>query len=156
MVPLSHSADRAIRAKLRDVSTNIGPDRAPLYTYAIACELLDEIDAKGLKVAKVQELSGIKARSWSDYFGGKTRGVPLEKWAAICTALGLKTSVVLERAERRIEQLRDSEAQLMLNLSGPAAMMVMRERSQGGGGDVRGGEVHGDPPGVTTKGRRSA
>ena len=116
-------------------------DRAPLYTYAIACVLLDEIDAKGLKVSKVQELSGIKARSWSDYFGGKTRGVPLEKWAAIAAALGLKTSVALERAEDRLDALSETDATLLLMLSGPAAMMVMRERGRG----ARSGEAA-DPP----------
>jgi len=142
MGPLCHSADRSICAKLRDVSTNDQPvDRAPLYTYAIACVLLDEIDAKGLKVSKVQELSGIKARSWSDYFGGKTRGVPLEKWAAIAGALGLKTSVALQRAEDRLDALPESDANLMLMLSGPAAMMVMRERGRG----IRNGEAA-DPP----------
>jgi hypothetical protein len=124
------------------VSNNDWPDRAPLYTYAIACVLLDEIDAKGLKVSKVQELSGIKARSWSDYMGGKTRGVPLEKWAAIAGALGLKTSDVMRRAEERLDALDATDAALLLSLSGPAAMMVMREKRP----DARGGGLTSDPP----------
>jgi len=151
MVLSCYFADRFIRAKMHDVSNKQPVDRAPLYTYAIACVLLDEIDAKGLKVAKVQELSGIKARSWSDYFGGKTRGVPLEKWAAICEALGLKTSAVMARAEARLDELPETDAELLLSLSGPAAMMVMRDKGRRGSG-----RVVEDPPDATMRGLRSA
>lgn len=140
------------------MSNNDWPDRAPLYTYAIACVLLDEIDAKGLKVSKVQELSGIKARSWSDYMGGKTRGVPLEKWAAIATALGLKTSVVMERAEDRLDALSERDVELLLNLTGPAAMMVMRDMGRGVNRRPSVGEGGAeDPPDMTgERTRRSA
>lgn len=141
---LNHSAGAHIHAKMHDVNTNSPRSTGHLITYAIACVLLDEIDDKGLKVAKVQERAGISARSWSNYVGGHTEGVPLPQWAKVAEALGLRTSEVVARAEDRLDALDDADVQLLLTLSGPTAMMVMRDR-----GRTAGKGKTADPPDVT-------
>jgi transcriptional regulator with XRE-family HTH domain len=128
-----HSADRPVRAKLRDVSNterSAIPIWQPLITYAIACVVLDEIEEQGIKIGKVAERSGVPARSLSDYLAGKTAGVSMEKWSAIASALGLKGSEVLARAEDRLSSMPDVDIELLLGVGGQAAVMVLRDKGK--------------------------
>lgn len=149
-----YSETAQIRAKLHDVSTNDAPrDTGNLITYAIACEFLDEIDARYLSTPKVRARSGISARSWSSYFNGHTDGVPLTQWEKVAGALGMRASTFLARAENRLDSLSDTDLELMRGLSGPAAMMVMRDRGRNEAGGRAEPE---DPPNASRVRTRSA
>lgn len=141
-----YSVAAQIHAKLHDVSTNSGPrDTGNLITYAIACVFLEEFDARDLSIPKIRARSGVSDRSWSSYFNGHTEAVPLTQWEKIAGALGVRASTIIARAEDRLDALDDSDLALLLTLSGPAAMAVMRDSRRGNA--TRGGGRGVDPSG---------
>lgn len=111
-------------------------------TYAIACVILNEIDARGLKREWVQERAGVSGRSFTNYVNGHTDGVPSHQWAKIASVLGLRMSEVTARAEEMLDGLDETDAELLLGVSGATAVKVMRDGARG----RRGATDSADPP----------
>jgi hypothetical protein len=87
------------------------PDGATmsLYEHALADEILAEVARQRLTSRRVQELSGVKARSWANYLTTRNRHMPVSVVESICRALKVKPSEMHRRAEERAAHL-DLEA----------------------------------------------
>jgi hypothetical protein len=97
------------------ILTHMDPDGATmsLYEHALADEILAEVARQRLTSRRVQELSGVKARSWANYLTTRNRHMPVSVVEFICRALKVKPSEMHRRAEERaahLESQPDPEA----------------------------------------------
>jgi transcriptional regulator with XRE-family HTH domain len=129
------------------------------YDSAFADEVLAEIARqRGLTRTEVQERAGITSSTWGNYFRERTTRIPLGVIFAVSEALGVLPEEMMRRARLRADELEGQNPTLDPRLAGmmsPETRAHMEEQVERSRAE-RGGDVPQDPPGGTTKGRRSA
>lgn len=124
-------------------------EAASLFEHALADEILAEVGRQRLTARSVQDASGVKARAWSNYLTARTRHIPMTVVADICTALGIKTSEMMVRAESRAAQLDPVAIELESGLSASSRRALEKGRAS-----VR--DVADPPRRTSRRARRSA
>ncbi|NHI19933.1 hypothetical protein H9L10_03715 [Phycicoccus endophyticus] len=65
-------------------------------------EVLAEAARKGLRHNAIQSDSGVLARAWGHYFVQRDRAIPFGALLAVCEAMGVSASDIIQRAEARL------------------------------------------------------
>jgi hypothetical protein len=105
--------------------------KVDLAEDAVAAVILDEMDRQRYTRVELQQMTGINARTWINYFANRSRHIQTPTLVTVSDALGLTASEVLRRAEKRVAALDDSEAEILLGMSGGARMTALRRHFRG-------------------------
>jgi hypothetical protein len=116
---------------MHDMSNNATHDAGALLEDAVAAVILDEMDKQRYTQVELQRMSGVKSRTFANYFTARSRSIPTPILAAVAEALGLTGSEILRRAEQRIALIDDTEAELLAGMSGRPRMLAMRRYVRG-------------------------
>lgn len=105
---------------------------------ALVDVILDEVKAQRYTATEMQARTGIKSRSWQNYFRQRARPIPIKAVYAIADVLGMPGSELMRRAEERAA-LPESAADLTeraISQTSPEAQEALRKiRADMGHGD---------------------
>ena len=129
-----HSQNKRVCAKLHDMSTNSsGAEWAGvLLEDAIAVVLVNEMTEQRYTATEIQKRSGVKPRSWANYYVSREREIPTQAWVATGAALGLDPVEVIRRARLIVDSLDAAQVELLAAMSGRTRVQMLREIVRGG------------------------
>jgi hypothetical protein len=84
---------------------------------ALGREILAEVSAQGRTHKEIQTVTGIKSRTWGEYFVQKRSAIPFPAIERVCDALGVEVEVMLRRARARVDQMESHAARADAALS---------------------------------------
>lgn len=122
------------------MSTNSTPSAyiGALLEDAIALILLDEMSDQRYTATEIQKRSGVKPRSWANYYVNRSREIPTWAWVATAEALGIDPVDLIRRARMVVDILDDTQAELIAGLTGRTRVDMLRQITGGGAADPRG------------------
>jgi hypothetical protein len=122
---------------------------------ALAAEVRAEMGRQQIAASTIQKALGVSSTAWHTYFVKCTRDVPMHVVFGVATYLGVPASELMRRAEASLTGPSPALDPRLAGMMSPETRAHMEEQVARSRAE-RGGEVSQDPPGDTTKGRRSA
>lgn len=95
---------------------------------ALADEVLAEVARQRITATEMQRRTGIKSRTWANYFVNQSSRIPITAVNAVAETLGLRGSELMARAEQRAAQAgtHDAQAERALSQMTPEGQALAR------------------------------